>query len=230
MPLEENTQALEQLTRAVQDLAKSTRGGGGPRAGSARDGGAQRRGLLSKQGSIGGGAAGGLAGLAGRAGLGALLNPATAALAATAAIAAPIIGGGLINAQRGGDFGAGASAAGIDLLGKIPFLGELTGASAISRVQGNAKAQLNALTNPIAALGGFNTPESARLKDFFADRFQEQAIRIEKNEQDTSVRLNAKLGRTQAAIGGVAGGESVLTEIRDLLRAVLGKGSPGGMF
>lgn len=129
---------------------------------------------------------GGLAGLGAAAG-------ATAAVGA-AAIAAPVIGEGMLQAQRGGSFAAGATRAGIDLAAGIPIVGELSGAGAIQRVAQGATADLNQITNEVARYDpGAIT---GRVRGFLTQAKVRQNMNIEADRQANAAAVNeAMFGR-----------------------------------
>ena len=230
----ENTQALESLTKAISDLTRGMKGGGGggggSRAGLARDGDAGRRGLLSKKTKTGGGLGGAL-GVLGK--LGRAAGPVGLAVSAAVA-AAPLVGGALIQRQRGGTSGAGAAATATSALAKIPFVGELTGFGRTADIQKNALTRLDSATNELAALGAnFNNPEGRRIKAFFADVSQQRAIRFTADQRQNAAGINERIGKAAEAAGGVAGDliPYLIRMVNGIDRLVAGgSSSPGGLF
>lgn len=149
---------------------------------------------------------GGLAGLA-------AAGAATAAVGA-AAIAAPIVSGGLIQQNRGGTFGAGATGAAVDLVAGIPLIGELTGASAVQRVTEGATSDINAATNEVARFAPGAV--TGRVRAFLARQAIQQNVNLEADRQANAAAI------TQAQYGrGVAG---VLEQARTINHMVVAAG------
>ncbi len=184
---------LEKLASSMDRLGSKLdsvgRGGGGGARGS---GAAVPSSLLDRARSATNSLFAGRAFGGGLAGLGAAAG-ATAAVGA-AAIAAPIVGEGLLQAQRGGSFAAGAGRAGIDLAAGIPIVGELTGASAVQRVAQGATADMNAITNEVARYDpGAIT---GRVRRFLIDKKIQQNVNIEADRQANAAAVNeAMFGR-----------------------------------
>lgn len=192
---EQLRQDIQVLSREIQGLAKVvtqlTRGqarGAAAAAGRAAPGAAPVGGALGKAApALAGGARAAAAGgaIAGGALRGGLLGVGVG----LAKIGAQAAGGGIINATRGGTFGAGAIA---DLkrqaVARLPsFITEVTGLGAEVRAEDAALAQLNALTNRAAAFG-VQIPVSQR--QFATETLLERARRVELNRQTNQVFIN----------------------------------------
>lgn len=182
--------SMDKLSSQLDSIGGGRGGGGG---GGARGSGAavpsslldRARGASSNL-FAGRAFGGGVAGLA-------AAGAATAAVGA-AAIAAPVVGAGLLQAQRGGTFGAGATAAGIDLAAGIPLVGELSGAAGVQRVAQGATADMNAITNEVARYDAGSV--TGRVRAFLAKANVRQNMNIEADRQANATAVNeAMFGR-----------------------------------
>lgn len=177
--LEKLSGSIDKLGARLENLGK---GGGGAAGGAASRGGSIIDAARTGARDLFAGRAfgGGLPGLA-------AAGAATLAVGA-AGVAAHAVSGGVLQAHRGGSFGAGATGALTGLAAGIPLVGELSGASAVERVTEGATADLNAITNNIARFA----PQAVtgRVRNFLARQAIAQNMNVEADRQANQTLVN----------------------------------------
>jgi len=217
----EDTKLLEEIARTLQKLSETTErqagGKGGSGAGAQAAAASQRESssLLirgrQRVGDIAAGRAfgGGVAGLVASAGL------------AAAGTGAAAIGSGLVSEKHGGTFGAGAARGLTNVLGSVPFLGELGGLAGTKRITNATEGDLNAATNKVARFAGPGaiTPGIRR---FLAKTFTEQNRNVEADRQANRAEADAQLGAAAKGQGGPAEFIAAMGEMTDAILRFVG--------
>lgn len=142
-------------------------------------------------------------------------HPVALGIAAIAGLVGPGIGGGIVSAARGGDFGAGALSAVNQQLANVPILGEATGVAQGARVEAAVSGGIAQQIAEVEARGGALTDEQRGF--LIGENFE-----IESRRQE-SLRQSQREIERQAANG--ATGQPRLTG-RDIAISTIG-GLPG---